>query len=249
MRAAFGRMISPPSAASSPGDQLEQGRFADAVAADQADLGAGRDRDAGAVEKAAAPGVENEIVDPKHAGIPNAAEMVGGGCGRFLSCAAVNGEGNPSSRRIADAGDFLAQDFKLQPLILRRRDLALQLAERRRRLARSRCGRAHRIADRRAWPAARSASVCKAAIVFGSVSSACLSLKRAGASPAGGPRSAKQASRGRFACVRPALLGAPDRRRAAPACRCSRRHIRASARRPPARSRRSPAGRENRDRG
>ncbi len=115
-------------------DELEQGRFAYAVAADQADFGADRNRHARRIEKAAAPRIENEILNPKHAGIPNAAEMVGGGCGRFLSCGALNGEGKPSSRRIADTGDFFAQDFKLQPLILRRRDLALQIAERRRRL-------------------------------------------------------------------------------------------------------------------
>src|SRR5579863_9104820 len=117
-----------------PRNEPEQSRFADAVAADQTDLGAGRNRDAGAVEKTAAPGVENEILNPKHAGIPNAAKMVGGECGRFLSRAVPNGERKPSSRRIADAGDIFAQNFKLQPSILRCRDLALQLAERRRRL-------------------------------------------------------------------------------------------------------------------
>src|SRR6185312_2318370 len=47
-------------------DQPEQRRFADAVAPDQADLGAGRNRDARRIEKAPSPGVEDEIIDPKH---------------------------------------------------------------------------------------------------------------------------------------------------------------------------------------
>ena len=53
-------------------DQLEQGRFADAVAADQADLGAGRNGHAGRIEEAAPPGVENKIVDLKHSVWPTA---------------------------------------------------------------------------------------------------------------------------------------------------------------------------------
>ena len=59
------------------GDQLEQGRFADAVAADQADLAAGRNRDARLVEKPAAPGVENKIVDLQHACAPKGFARVG----------------------------------------------------------------------------------------------------------------------------------------------------------------------------
>ena len=47
-------------------DQLEQGRFADAVAPHQADLGAVRNRDARPIEEAAAPGVENQIIDLQH---------------------------------------------------------------------------------------------------------------------------------------------------------------------------------------
>ena len=49
-------------------DQPEQRRFADAVASDQADLGPDREHDAGAIEETAAPAVENEIIDLKHAG-------------------------------------------------------------------------------------------------------------------------------------------------------------------------------------
>ena len=47
-------------------DQLEQRRFADAIAPDQADLGAGRHGDAGVVEEAPSPGVENKVVDLQH---------------------------------------------------------------------------------------------------------------------------------------------------------------------------------------
>ena len=47
-------------------DDLEQGRFADPVAPDKTDLGAGRNHDARPVEKPAAPGVENQIVDLQH---------------------------------------------------------------------------------------------------------------------------------------------------------------------------------------
>src|SRR3954469_8431684 len=47
-------------------DQLEQGRFADPVAADQAYLGVERQRDRRMVEEAPAPGVEHEIVNLQH---------------------------------------------------------------------------------------------------------------------------------------------------------------------------------------
>jgi hypothetical protein len=47
-------------------NDLEQRRLADAVAADQADLGSGRNRDARRIEETPAPGVKNEILDPKH---------------------------------------------------------------------------------------------------------------------------------------------------------------------------------------
>ena len=59
------------------GDELEQGRFADAVAADQADLAAGRNGDARLVEEPAAPGVENKIVDLQHACAPKGLGRVG----------------------------------------------------------------------------------------------------------------------------------------------------------------------------
>ena len=72
-------------------DQLEQGRFADPVAADQADLGAVRNRDARPIEEAAAPGVENEIVDLQHfLGVPGDDR----GCerSRFLMRAVADGQ-------------------------------------------------------------------------------------------------------------------------------------------------------------
>ena len=47
-------------------DQLEQGGFAHAVAAHQADLGARGQGDGGVVEEAASPGVEDEVLDLKH---------------------------------------------------------------------------------------------------------------------------------------------------------------------------------------
>ena len=47
-------------------DQLEQGRLAGAVAADQPDLGADRQADGGVVEEPPAPGVEHEIMDAQH---------------------------------------------------------------------------------------------------------------------------------------------------------------------------------------
>ena len=47
-------------------NELEQGRLADPVASDQADLGPGRNRNARRIEKSPAPGVKNEILDPKH---------------------------------------------------------------------------------------------------------------------------------------------------------------------------------------
>ncbi len=58
-------------------NELEQGGFADAVAADQTDFGADRNRDARFIEEAAAPGIENEIIDPKHFPGPNTDELVG----------------------------------------------------------------------------------------------------------------------------------------------------------------------------
>ena len=60
-------MISPPSGVQFAQDQLEQGRFADAVAADQADLGVGRHQHAGVVEEAPSPCVEDEVIDLQHA--------------------------------------------------------------------------------------------------------------------------------------------------------------------------------------
>ncbi len=47
-------------------NQLEQGGFADAIAPDQPDLGAHRQRDSRGIEEATAPAVEHEIVDLKH---------------------------------------------------------------------------------------------------------------------------------------------------------------------------------------
>ena len=47
-------------------DQLEQGGFADAVAADQPHLGAGRQADRGVLQKGTAPGVEGQVVDLEH---------------------------------------------------------------------------------------------------------------------------------------------------------------------------------------
>ena len=47
-------------------DQLEQGRLADAVAADQADLGARRQADGGVVQELAAPGVVGQVFDLQH---------------------------------------------------------------------------------------------------------------------------------------------------------------------------------------
>ena len=47
-------------------DQLEQGRFADAVAADQPDLGTGRQGDGGILEEFSAPGVEGQVGDLEH---------------------------------------------------------------------------------------------------------------------------------------------------------------------------------------
>ena len=46
-------------------DELEQGRFADPVAADKTDFRSGRDRNARRIEKAPAPGVKNEILNPE----------------------------------------------------------------------------------------------------------------------------------------------------------------------------------------
>ena len=66
MRAVLGRLISPPPGCELAEDQLEQGRLADAVAADQPDLGARRQADGGVVEEAAAPGVEGQVVDLEH---------------------------------------------------------------------------------------------------------------------------------------------------------------------------------------
>ena len=47
-------------------NELEQRRLADPVPSDQADLGPGRNRNARRIEKSPAPGVKNEILDPKH---------------------------------------------------------------------------------------------------------------------------------------------------------------------------------------
>ena len=47
-------------------DDLEQRRFADPVAADQPDLGSGRNRHGRGIEEPPSPGVKNEILDPKH---------------------------------------------------------------------------------------------------------------------------------------------------------------------------------------
>jgi hypothetical protein len=52
-------------------DQLEQGRFADAVAAHQPDLGAGRQADGGVLEEFAAPGIEGQVGDLEHGGEKN----------------------------------------------------------------------------------------------------------------------------------------------------------------------------------
>src|SRR5689334_1059769 len=49
-----------------PENQLEQRRLADAVAADQPDLGPRPDRHRGLVEKTPAPGVEGQLVDLQH---------------------------------------------------------------------------------------------------------------------------------------------------------------------------------------
>ena len=47
-------------------DELEQGRFADAVAADHAHLRPGRYRHAGRIKESPPPGVKDEVLDPKH---------------------------------------------------------------------------------------------------------------------------------------------------------------------------------------
>ena len=49
-------------------DQLEQRGLADSVAADQPDLGAGRQADRGVVEEFAAPGAEGQVGDLEHGG-------------------------------------------------------------------------------------------------------------------------------------------------------------------------------------
>ena len=68
-------------------DQLKQGRFADAIAADQSDLGIGRDQDGGMVEKAASPCVEHEVIDLQHGCF-----SVRGGVSRYVAAAAHNCE-------------------------------------------------------------------------------------------------------------------------------------------------------------
>ena len=47
-------------------DQLEQRGLAHAVAPDEAHLGVLRERDRGAVEESASPGVEDKVIDLKH---------------------------------------------------------------------------------------------------------------------------------------------------------------------------------------
>ena len=68
MRAARGRMISPPPAVELALDQAKERGLAGAVAADEADLGAGRQGDGGVVEEAAPVGVEDEVLDAEHDG-------------------------------------------------------------------------------------------------------------------------------------------------------------------------------------
>ena len=136
------------------------------------------------------------------------------------------------------AGEFLTEDFELQPLFLRRGNFLLQLTKgggdffKRGAVARV------ELRDRRAWLAARWLPLGVWRWFSGRVSSACLSLKLISAALCGVvPLRRTRVVLAAF-CGSGLGCSASDRRHAAPACRYSRRHIRSSGRCPPARSRR-----------
>ncbi len=82
-------------------DELEQSGLANAVPADQADLGIQRQSHRRTVEKAASPGIENDVVDLDHSlgcrkrGAQNGAERL-----RRLPCGHLRGKGPSCCRKI-----------------------------------------------------------------------------------------------------------------------------------------------------